>query len=115
MKVSDVIYNRFIEIVKDKINDIKKPYTYPAKRNIKNSVETKLIKEEVLKRIEEFLKKLNRNNYSVSITYHEKTKTYVIKIIDNETKKVVKEAPLEKILDMIAHVEEIIKEKQMRR
>ncbi len=39
---------------------------------------------------------------SLKFSIHEKTKAIMVKIIDNNTKEVIKELPPEKILDMVA-------------
>lgn len=41
-------------------------------------------------------------NTSLKFSIHEKTKEVIVKIIDDETKEVIKEIPPEKIIDMIA-------------
>jgi flagellar protein FlaG len=41
-------------------------------------------------------------NSSLQFSIHEKTKQILVKIIDNNTKEVIKEIPPEKILDMVA-------------
>lgn len=117
MKISNILYNNFIDIVKDKITSYpSKPSSKHNKIANKNLTENKIIKDELANNIKKVLKKLKHNDYySLSITFHEKTKTYVIKIIDNETKEVVREAPLEKILDVISFIEDLLKMKQTNR
>jgi flagellar protein FlaG len=46
-------------------------------------------------------------NSEVAFGFHEKTNRVTIKIIDKETKEVIKELPPEKTLDMIAKVWEM--------
>jgi len=105
-----------MEIVKEKINfEAMRPhYVKRAVNKSNNAVKLKSIdKEKLLKEIKKLLEKIERNNYSVNIKFHQKTKTYVIKIIDNETREVVKEAPLEKILEIISFMEELMDQKKL--
>ena len=116
MKVSSILYNSFIEIVKDKITFSSSKTSSVHNKAINNGrlAESKIIKDQLSNNIKKIFKKLKHNNcYSLNITFHEKTKTYVIKIIDNETKQVVREAPLEKILDMLSFIEDLTKTKQV--
>ena len=116
MKITNITYNNFIEVVKEKINTDLIPQTrHKVKGKSKtHSIQANSInKEELLKEIEKFFKKVAHNNYSVSILFHQKTKMYVIKVIDNETKEVVTEAPLEKILDIISFIEDLAKAKKI--
>lgn len=68
---------------------------------------------EMIKRQNENIKKaveqLNKNlsHSSAIFGIHEKTNRLTIKIVDKETKEVIKELPPEKTLDMIAKVWEI--------
>ena len=58
--------------------------------------------EQLHKAVEEINKKMM--NSEVAFGFHEKTNRVTIKIIDKETKEVIKELPPEKMLDMIAKV-----------
>ena len=58
--------------------------------------------EKLRKSIEEINKKAA--NSEVQFGYHEATNRVTIKVVDKETKKVIKEFPPEKTLDMIAKV-----------
>ncbi|RLB12977.1 MAG: hypothetical protein DRG39_00370 [Deltaproteobacteria bacterium] len=117
MKILNISYNNFMEIVKEKINvEAVRPHYVKKVSNKRdsNTVQIKSVdKERLLKEIKKFLKKIEHHNYSVNIKFHQKTKTYVIKIIDNETREVVKEAPLEKILDIISFMQEIMDQKRL--
>ena len=116
MKIQHISYNNLIDVVKEKIGfkAVKLHHTKGAanKENVSAVKPGSINKKELLKEIREFLKKIEHSNYSVDIKFHQKTKTYVIKIIDNETKRVVAEAPLEKILDIISFMEERINQKR---
>ncbi|WP_250160093.1 flagellar protein FlaG [Caloranaerobacter azorensis] len=56
----------------------------------------------LIKAIEDANKKLLGVRSEVRFSVHEKTKEIMIKVINTETKEVIKEIPPEKILDMIA-------------
>lgn len=60
-------------------------------------------------RIKQAVDKLNKSmsNSEAVFGIHEKTNRVTIKIVDKETKKVIKELPPEKTLDMIAKVWEL--------
>lgn len=45
---------------------------------------------------------LKISNTSLKFSIHEQTKQILVKIVDNESKEVVREIPPEKILDMVA-------------
>ena len=114
MKVLDTLYSNLGDLVKLK----KEPTPLPPKDLQKKTSIKKTkgdsIESTAQQQMEKALKKLGHDNYAVNITFHKKAKMYVIKIIDTETKKVVKEAPLEKILDMISSIEDSIKYKQIK-
>ncbi|SHH20871.1 flagellar protein FlaG [Tepidibacter thalassicus] len=58
--------------------------------------------KKLIEAIEKANKELIGVNTHLKFSVHEKTKQIVVKIIDNETKEVIKEIPPEKILDMVA-------------
>lgn len=62
-------------------------------------------KENLHKAVEELNKKMA--NSEAVFGFHEATNRVTIKIVDKDTKKVIKELPPEKTLDMIAKVWEI--------
>lgn len=62
-------------------------------------------KENLHKAVEELNKKMS--NSEAVFGFHEATNRVTIKIVDKDTKKVIKELPPEKTLDMIAKVWEI--------
>lgn len=62
--------------------------------------------EQIKKAVEQLNKKLTANSEAV-FGIHEATNRVTIKIVDKETKEVIKEVPPEKTLDMIAKVWEI--------
>jgi flagellar protein FlaG len=62
-------------------------------------------KEQIKKAIEEINKKANNSEAIFGI--HEATNRVTIKLVDKETKEVIKELPPEKTLDMIAKIWEM--------
>ena len=67
---------------------------------------TEIQNEKVKKAVEELNKKMVDHSEAV-FGIHEKTNRVTIKIVDKESKKVIKELPPEKTLDMIAKVWEM--------
>ena len=67
---------------------------------------TEIQNERVKKAVEELNKKMVDHSEAV-FGIHEKTNRVTIKIVDKESKKVIKELPPEKTLDMIAKVWEM--------
>ena len=63
--------------------------------------------EEIKKAIDKINKNINHSNEEAVFGIHEKTNRVTIKIVDKQTKDVIKELPPEKTLDMIAKVWEI--------
>ncbi len=63
--------------------------------------------EQVKKAVEELNKKMFNQNSEAVFGIHEKTNRVTIKIVDKTSKKVIKELPPEKTLDMIARVWEM--------
>ena len=63
--------------------------------------------EQIKKAVEEFNKKVLKQNSEAVFGIHEETNRVTIKIVDKASKKVIKELPPEKTLDMIARVWEI--------
>ncbi len=63
--------------------------------------------EQVKKAVEEFNKKVLKQNSEAVFGIHEETNRITIKIVDRTSKKVIKELPPEKTLDMIARVWEM--------
>ena len=57
--------------------------------------------------IEEMNRKINNTNEEAIFGVHEDTNRIMIKIVDKDTKEIIKEFPPEKTLDMIAKVWEI--------
>ena len=60
---------------------------------------------QIKKAVEEINKKVNNSEAIFGV--HEKTNRITIKIVDKETKEIIKEFPPEKTLDMIAKVWEV--------
>ena len=63
--------------------------------------------EQLTKAIAEMNKKINNSNEEAVFGVHEDTNRIMIKIMDKDTKEVIKEFPPEKTLDMIAKIWEM--------
>ena len=69
--------------------------------------QTRQQSEQLRKAIAEMNKKINNSNEEAVFGIHEDTNRVMIKIMDKETKEVIKEFPPEKTLDMIAKIWEM--------
>lgn len=67
----------------------------------------RVVKDQLKKAIAEMNKKINNSNEEAVFGVHEETNRVMIKIVDKDTKEVIKEFPPEKTLDMIAKVWEV--------
>ena len=74
----------------------------PAQNGAQNAQQQN---EQIRKAVEQINKKME--NSSAVFGYHEATNRITIKIVDKETKEVIKEFPPEKTLDMIAKAWEL--------
>ena len=73
-----------------------------------NRSQQQSIKNEQLKKaIAEMNRKINNSNEEAVFGVHEDTNRIMIKIMDKDTKEVIKEFPPEKTLDMIARIWEM--------
>ena len=72
-----------------------------------NGQQNQPMPDQLKKAIAEMNKKINNTNQEAVFGVHEQTNRVMIKIVDKETKEVVKEFPPEKTLDMIAKLWEM--------
>lgn len=56
----------------------------------------------IIKAIEEANKKITGTNTAFEISIHEKTKEIIVRVLNSDTKEIIREIPSEKILDMVA-------------
>ena len=96
----------------ERLNDSTKVSNYEA--NNKTTFEdkqeqfgTKEQEERFIKLIEEANGKIQDEHNEFQFSVHEQTKQILIKVVDRETKEIIKEFPPEKILDMIAKMCEV--------
>lgn len=68
---------------------------------------TQATPDQLKKMIAEMNKKINNSNEEAVFGVHEETNRIMIKILDKDTKEVIKEFPPEKTLDMIARLWEM--------
>lgn len=73
-----------------------------------NNKDTKADGREVKNMVDGLNKLIKNADTHLEYEKHEKLNEYVIRIVDNETKEVVKEIPPKKILDMVAKMCEMI-------
>jgi flagellar protein FlaG len=73
----------------------------------KQGVKLSISDEQLIKAIDRAIKALQGPTTECDISIHEKTKQLVIKVIDKENGKVLREIPPEKTLDMVAKMMEI--------
>ncbi|MCD6319234.1 MAG: flagellar protein FlaG [Candidatus Desulfofervidaceae bacterium] len=107
MKITNAIYHNIDWFVKSKVGLVgnrRKVVSKSEKQVAEPNLDVQKIKQEFAKKLEEKFKEIAKKNYIVNITIHEKTRQYVIKIIDPKTKQVVTEMPWEKFLDMVAYM-----------
>lgn len=78
-----------------------------SQSNSSNVLERRNIKEQdIINSIEKANKKIQGSGTELSFSVHSATKQIMIKIIDKQSKEIVKEIPSEKILDMVANIME---------
>lgn len=73
----------------------------------KKELQTPETPEHLKKMIAEMNRKISNSNEEAVFGVHEKTNRIMIKILDKDTKEVIKEFPPEKTLDMIASIWEM--------
>jgi len=66
-----------------------------------------LSEKTIIGAIERANKALVTSNRALEFSVHEKTKEIMVKVIDTETREVIREIPSEKILDMVANILEM--------
>jgi len=66
-----------------------------------------LSEKTIISAIEKANRALVFSNRALEFSVHEKTKEIMVKVIDTETKEVIREIPSEKILDMVANILEM--------
>ena len=76
-------------------------------QSAKNAQQKQVVTDQLKKAIAEMNKKINNSNEEAVFGVHEETNRVMIKIVDKDTKEVIKELPPEKTLDMIAKVWEV--------
>lgn len=63
--------------------------------------------EQLVKAIERSIKAMQGKSTSLEFSFHEKTKTIAVKILDSDTGQIIKEIPPEKSLDFVAKLWEM--------
>jgi len=99
---------RASDISMDKANPVQK--TIPPHTGLKINREENGIdisERMLIKAIEKANRELVIVNRELKFSIHEKTKEIIVRVLDAETKEVIREIPSEKILDMIANMLEL--------
>lgn len=84
--------------------------TIPAveeKKPLEEAKTAQLSEKTIISAIERANRALVLSNRALEFSVHEKTKEILVKVIDTETKEVIREIPSEKILDMVANILEM--------
>ena len=109
MESAKKIVHEASESSKDQENreDQSRNYDSSNMENIQEALgNSKTANEEIKKAVDEINKKMIDHSEAI-FGIHEKTNRVTIKIVDKDTKKVIKELPPEKTLDMLAKVWEM--------
>lgn len=72
-----------------------------------NVKEKKVSKEELIHAVNTANESLKSHNRELKYSVHKETNTIMVKLIDSESKEVIREMPTEKILDMVAKMWEM--------
>ncbi|SHH83458.1 flagellar protein FlaG [Clostridium grantii] len=89
-----------IDIKEDKSKSSNGQSTHPGKEDFSS--------EFLEKEIDKLNKVIFGTNKDFKFSVHEKTNTIVVRVVDSETKEVIKELPPEQILDLVAKMEEMV-------
>lgn len=89
-------------------NNITKDVSENPSKGSYNQKDIKVDGREVKNMVDGLNKLIKNADTHLEYEKHEKLNEYVIRIVDNETKEVVKEIPPKKILDMVAKMCEMI-------
>ena len=89
----------------EKIEPAQQVQSQGPETNTNNAQDQQASPEQIRKAVEQLNKNMRHSEAVFGI--HEKTNRVTIKIVDKETKEVIREVPPEKTLDMIAKVWEI--------
>ena len=105
MKITYIDYHNTSWIVKQK------KYEPTLKQKTASNVGYLLVKDKVKKedlgKISKEIREIIKNNHIVRISIHEKTKQFIIRVLDADTKQVIREIPWEKFLDLIVAMEKV--------
>lgn len=86
--------------------------TFPVQNKGENTSEKTVLTESISEKmfsgiIKEANKAIRIVNRELEFSVHEKTKDIIVRVIDAETKEVIREIPPEKILDLVANILEM--------
>ncbi|WP_282938801.1 flagellar protein FlaG [Paenibacillus sp. RC67] len=63
--------------------------------------------EQIVRAIERAFKAIQGPNTTVEVSVHEQTKQIMVKVLDQDTGKIIREVPPEKILDLVANMMQV--------
>ena len=86
------------------LNSVKKPVADKVVEKKEYIIDSAFQKEAVEKTVDEINSQIVKNDKKLEYSFHEKTKTLVVKMIDTSSGETVKEFPNTKLLDMAAAV-----------
>jgi flagellar protein FlaG len=89
-----------------KSNEVKADESFQSLSN-KPSIQLTMDEKQWINLIERANKALTGGNRSFEFSIHEATNQIMVKVIDNDTKEIIREIPNEKILDMVAKMWEL--------
>lgn len=82
-------------------------YNTSLQQKSQDKNELSVSEKAVIEAIEKANKVIFSSNRVLEFSIHEKTKEIMVKVVDSETKEIIREIPPEKILDMVAKLWEM--------
>lgn len=85
----------------------KAEYSASIQQKSQDKNELSVSEKAVIEAIEKANKAIFSSNRVLEFSIHEKTKEIMVKVVDSETKEIIREIPPEKVLDMVAKLWEM--------
>ncbi|KQL52990.1 hypothetical protein AN964_05340 [Heyndrickxia shackletonii] len=107
------IHSTFIPQIRPTSNDNQQQQTFEGAQEFLNQHSNKQdngnqVSEKYLKETIENVDHMLPDHYSVKYKYHEKTESYYVQVINDNSNEVVREIPSEKLLDTYASMKEML-------
>lgn len=99
-----------VDIQINSVNQVKQGSTMHSIQELKQqmqvdpSYQPTLQEKTILNAIDEVNAKIAGLNIQLEVSFHEKAKEMIVKLVDVESKQIIREIPSEKIVDMIANM-----------